>query len=979
MLRVFGGRKPDRLLTASVVALALASIATSIAIATNGRQHSRAAVSCQTQFGRSARLRARGELHAGLARARARCRARPARDRTPPETTITAGPPAITKSIAASFTFKSSQAGSSFECRRDSTEWRRCTSPRPYTALAVGSHRFSVRARDRAGNVDRTPAARIWQVEAAPPPPPPPDTTPPQTTIASGPAASTTDTSANFSFDSGESGSSFECSLDAGAWSGCSSPQAYSGLGIGSHHFSVRARDAAGNTDQTPAERDWTIAAPPPPDTTPPETSITSSPDAATTDTAAGFSFGSSESGSSFECSLDGGAWSDCTSPQGFSGLSIGSHHFSVRARDAAGNTDASPAEKDWTILEPPPDTAPPETSIADSPDPATTETSAAFSFGSSEQGSSFECSLDGGDWSECSSPAAYSGLGFGPHHFSVRARDAAGNTDPSPAQEDWTILEPPPPDTTPPETTIASGPAASTTDTSAAFAFGSSEAGSSFECSLDGGAWSGCSSPQAYVGLGVGSHYFSVRARDAAGNLDQTPASSDWTIAPPPDTTPPETSISSGPPASTTATAASFSFDSSEAGSSFECSLDSSTWASCTSPKAYSGLTLAAHRFSVRARDAAGNLDQTPASRDWTITAPPPPPPPPGDACNNVVSSASAAQSSVSAAAPGSVVCLADGSYGKLSLTATKSAPGVELRSEHPGGATIAGASLSGSRLTLSQFRVIGDEVTIQPGSTGMVVNRNLISGGYFGVDAGPTSSTYVNDVSVIGNKFQGPFGEDAIRANRYHDTAADADSNGLLIQGNEITNVRENGNHSDCLQSVWGGDSLIFDRNYLHDNRCQGFFIKDQPATVTNVVASDNLFVRNGATCDNAPGCGQPSYFQLFAPEANVHIFKNTIWTPESGSPMTFRDQGWTNVELDHNVVYRLWTDTNLSSFSDHDNTYCKRETASGGVLPSATNSTTACSPPFPASSLAGGDDYRLGNSRGVDWRPASEHYGP
>ena len=146
-----------------------------------------------------------------------------------------------------------------------------------------------------------------------------------------------------------------------------------------------------------------------------------------------------------------------------------------------------------------------------------------------------------------------------------------------------------------------------------------------------------------------------------------------------------------------------------------------------------------------------------------------------------------------------------------------------------------------------------------------------------------------------------------------------------------------------------------------------------------MTNVVASDNLLVRNGAACDNAPGCGQPSYFQLFAPEANVHVFNNTIWTPESGSPMTFRDSGWTNVELDHNVVYRLWTDANLSSFADHDNTYCKRETASGGVLPTAANATTACSPAFPAPTLAGGDDYRLGNGRGVDWSPAGQHYGP
>ena len=109
----------------------------------------------------------------------------------------------------------------------------------------------------------------------------------------------------------------------------------------------------------------------------------------------------------------------------------------------------------------------------------------------------------------------------------------------------------------------------------------------------------------------------FSVRARDAAGNLDPTPATQIWTVTPPPDTTPPDTSIGSGPPASTTSTSASFGFASTEAGSSFECKLDAGSWAACTSPKPYSGLALGAHQFSVRARDAAGNLDPTPATAD--------------------------------------------------------------------------------------------------------------------------------------------------------------------------------------------------------------------------------------------------------------------------------------------------------------------------------------------------------------------------
>jgi len=89
------------------------------------------------------------------------------------------------------------------------------------------------------------------------------DTTPPDTTISAHPAVSTSSTSASFSFSSSESVSSFECQLDAGAWSACTSPKAYSGLARGSHAFQVRAIDAASNIDLTPASYSWTVVSSP--------------------------------------------------------------------------------------------------------------------------------------------------------------------------------------------------------------------------------------------------------------------------------------------------------------------------------------------------------------------------------------------------------------------------------------------------------------------------------------------------------------------------------------------------------------------------------------------------------------------------------------------------------------------------------------------------------------------------------------------
>jgi len=86
-------------------------------------------------------------------------------------------------------------------------------------------------------------------------------------------------------------------------------------------------------------------------------------------------------------------------------------------------------------------------------------------------------------------------------------------------------------PDTTPPDTTIDSGPSAIVQTGDASFTFSSSEPNSTFECSLDGAAFGACSSPQAYNELADGSHTFEVRATDAAGNLDPTPASYTWTV----------------------------------------------------------------------------------------------------------------------------------------------------------------------------------------------------------------------------------------------------------------------------------------------------------------------------------------------------------------------------------------------------------------------------------------------------------------
>ena len=167
--------------------------------------------------------------------------------------TITARPPATTPTGEASFSFRASEAGSTFQCRLDGAAYTPCTSPKGYAGLGAGEHTFAVRARDRAGNVGAAATAR-WSFV-------PPDTTPPSVSITS---AQISGGDASFSSAS-EPGATFTCSLDGAGPVGCTSPAIYTGLGPGAHSFAVRATDAAGNVSQ-PATHAWTIAPPPAPD-----------------------------------------------------------------------------------------------------------------------------------------------------------------------------------------------------------------------------------------------------------------------------------------------------------------------------------------------------------------------------------------------------------------------------------------------------------------------------------------------------------------------------------------------------------------------------------------------------------------------------------------------------------------------------------------------------------------------------------------
>lgn len=362
-----------------------------------------------------------------------------------------------------------------------------------------------------------------------------------------------------------------------------------------------------------------------------PNTTIVSKPASPTKSTAASFTYSATPStGAEFECRLDAASFSTCpASGITYAGpLAEGSHSFEVRAVNSAG-TDPTPAAYTWAV-----DTTPPEAEVKTHPEDPSAGNSAAFTYSSSENGSTFQCSLEpsgeaavftscagtGKSYPDAEHPAP---LADGEWTFEVRATDKAGNQG-APAAFSWEVdnsLG----DETPPETTIVSKPPDPSDSPTASFAYESNEPGSSFECALDGMPFSGCpASGITYAGLGNGPHSFQVRAVDASNNVDASPAGYSFEVvladtqlqpapgAPPPPA-PPGTALSGRHPARTRDRTPTFRFRSSSAAATFQCKLDGGPYRRCRSPFTTRVLPLGPHTLKVRAV-VDGIVDPTPS-----------------------------------------------------------------------------------------------------------------------------------------------------------------------------------------------------------------------------------------------------------------------------------------------------------------------------------------------------------------------------
>jgi len=311
------------------------------------------------------------------------------------------------------------------------------------------------------------------------------------------------------------------------------------------------------------------------------------------------------------QCKLDGGNWSPCDSNTTHTVVvGDGSHTLDLRTVDQAGNA-SQPVSHTWVT-----DTQLPTGTIHERPLLNDKSDTAKFVYNTNDNQAGVQayCQLDDGEEIACARTThTYSSIADGPHTFTLRVADTAGNE--VVRSYEWRS------DTTAPELAITeTQPAPLSNQTSAAFKLlGTDTDGSGIadvSCRIDEAAWEACENGNVwnfYTGpFASGTHKFETKVTDVAGN--STSRSHQWTV----DLEKPDVAIATDI-GQTKSTSASIKFLSTDSGATFECKLDAGAWGACTSPKAYNDLALGNHVFMVRAVDQAGNKGDE-DSLAWTV-----------------------------------------------------------------------------------------------------------------------------------------------------------------------------------------------------------------------------------------------------------------------------------------------------------------------------------------------------------------------
>ena len=396
---------------------------------------------------------------------------------------------------------------------------------------------------------------------------------------------------------------------------------------------------------------------------------------------------------------------------------------------------------------------------------------------------------------------------------------------------------------------------------------------------------------------------------------------------------------------------------------------------------------------------------------------------------CTTTVSNLASVVSLSSSEPDGSTICIADGSYGTLAMTAARAGYVTIAAANGPGHVTVSGLTVSSgaSHLKLDGLNCtcntqLGLPVNGGTGPNNIQITRTDSQG--FQVEAGSHDLLFDHDFShdgpygfllngsrypvaggccqtanyplienvTISNSKIGPLaasGADAFQVKGF---------NNLTISNNDINDIYQNGNHNDGVQTVHGGANLTITHNYFHDGNVELFMIKDGDITGNNAI-TNNLVVRENSSLNPAcGGCSTAVVGQWYSPQ-NATIANNTIIEPGlylrsqlnlvgNGNPFYLVPS---NIDVNHNVIQQFRAEDDETAekslglfepvlthsynlFGPYTKNYLTAGTGDTFVSTISNTSSIFVNP--------SGNDFRLSsnpNNIGVNWKPSEYHYGP
>jgi hypothetical protein len=399
------------------------------------------------------------------------------------------------------------------------------------------------------------------------------------------------------------------------------------------------------------------------------------------------------------------------------------------------------------------------------------------------------------------------------------------------------------------------------------------------------------------------------------------------------------------------------------------------------------------------------------------------------GSGCTTTVSDLASVVSQSASQPSGATICIADGSYGTLNLTAGRKDYVTIKAANGPGHVTLSGLTIpSGASflhldgLTVSNNTQLGFPASggtgpnhiqiantdskgfqVKAGSHDLLFDHDyshdgpygfLLNGSRYPVPGGCCQTSnlpFITNVTISNSKIARPQA-DAFQLKGFQN---------VTISNNEITMVTQNGNHNDGVQTVHGGSNLTITHNYFHDGNVELFMIKDGLVNGLNV--TDNLVVRENSSLNPPCNCSTAVFGQILAP-TNAVIRNNTILQPMlalrsriglvGGGNPDYPEPS--NVKLDHNMItqFRAQDDdrggalgafaTAMTESNDIFGTWTKNYLTSPFPGPGTVFDN---SPAYMCGSSCGnrtvaGDDYRLAfnpSKIGIDWAPSQYRYGP